>query len=118
MPLLSKIKETTFIFKSYGETFTLWCSSHPCTATTITDSNAYNSAKIIEISEYTHQGRVFRKVISDVNDTATYCCVLYCAKDTEPCCVNIRGMCIHKVLESSYCTCLAIIIRLHFPNRQ
>ena len=42
------IKETTFISKSYGEIFTLWCSSRPCTATTITDSNVYNLTKITD----------------------------------------------------------------------
>ena len=88
---LSRIKETTAIPKKLGDTFALRCPSHPCLAVTESDGDIYNFTKITERSEIIHQGRVLRKVISDVNDTATYCCAPYCTDDTEPCCVNIEG---------------------------
>ena len=81
--------------KMYGESFTLRCPSHSCTAANQTDDNIYNFTKFTERLKLIHQRRVFRKVMSDVNDTATCCCVPDRAKDTEPCCVNIKGMYIH-----------------------
>ena len=100
---LSRIKETTAIPKKFGETFTLQCLSHPCTTASGSDVDTYNFTKITAKSGFIHQGRVFRKVISDVNDTATYCCVPSCTKDIEPCCVSIRGsyLCMYIQLASS-----------------
>ena len=104
---ISRIKETTAIPKKFGETFTLQCPSHPCTAASGSDVDTYNFTKITAKSGFIHQGRVFRKVISDVNDTTTYiyCCVPYCAcaKDTEPCCISIKGsyLCMYIQLASS-----------------
>ena len=99
---LSKIKETTSIPKTFAETFTLWHPSHSNTTTNQVDGNIYNFAKITGRSEYIHQRKVFRKVISDVNDTATYYCVPYCVKDTEPCCVNIGGKYVYPYATSMF----------------
>ena len=91
-----RMNETIPIVKMYGETFTLHCPSHPCTETA---GSMWNFTKEINGgSQLIHQGRVLSKKVKDVSDTATYCCVPYCADDTEPCCVSIRGMYIHVPL--------------------
>ena len=107
---LSRTKETTAILKKVGETFTLRCPSHPCTAATETDVDTYNFTKITTRSEFIHQGRVFRKVISDVNDTATYCCVPSCAKDAEPCCVNVKCTYMHNTYTNTSTSLTYIIV--------
>ena len=90
------MNETVPIVKMYGETFTLRCPSHLCTETA---GGMWNFTKEINGgSRLIHQGRVLSKTVKDVSDAATYCCIPYCADDTEPCCVNIRGMYIHVPL--------------------
>ena len=93
---LSYMNETAPIVKTYGETITMWCPYHPCTETTgdICNFTKINGGSQLDI----YQGKVFSLTVKDVNDTGTYCCVPYCANDTEPCCVNIEGMYIQVTL--------------------
>ena len=92
---LSEIKGTATVIKNYGETFTMRCTSDPCTQAA---GDIYN---FTGDSEFIHQGKLLNKTITDINDAAMYCCVPHCANDTKQCCLNIAGMYIYYYVHVS-----------------
>ena len=94
---LSFMNETAPIVKTYGEAITMRCPDHSCTETAGDICNFTKTNKVSQLDIY--QGKVLSLTVKDVNDTETYyCCVPYCADDTEPRCVNIEGMYVQLTL--------------------